>query len=62
MDKRTNIAMYIITNIVIGLNIYYLFGDDLLLNSKDEEKNRSTNKSTNNVFFKKEFTIISINL
>lgn len=57
-----NIAIHVITNKVIRLNICYLFGDNLLLNFKNKRKNRSTNKSNDNVFFKEKLTIMGINL
>lgn len=51
MGERINIAMHTITNGAIGLNIRNLFGNNLLLNSKNEKKNRGTNEGNNNVFF-----------
>ncbi len=54
MSKRTNIIMNTITNSTTRLNIYDLFGDNLLLNSKDKKKNKSINKDNNNIFFEKE--------
>ena len=62
MNKRTNIAMHVITNGTMGLNIYYLFKDDLLLNSGDERKNKGINKGNDNVFFEEKLTTTDINL
>lgn len=53
--------MHTITNSVTRLNIYNLVDDNLLLNFKNEKKNRSTNKGNNNIFFRKELIIIYIN-
>lgn len=62
MGKRTNIAIYGITNSAKGLNMQDLFGDNLLLNSEDERKNGGTNKGNDDVLFKEKLTITSINL
>lgn len=62
MSKRINIVTYAMTNNVTELKRRDLFGNNLLLNSKDKRKNRSINKNNNNVFFEKELTITGINL
>lgn len=64
MGKHINNATHAITNNVTGLNICYLFsnnlfsnnllGNNLLLNSKNKRENRSANKSNDNVFSKEE--------
>lgn len=62
MGKHINIAIFTIANSIIRVNICYLFGDNLLLNSKNEKKNKGRNKSNNDILSKRKLTTIGTNL
>ncbi len=62
MSERTDIAMNETTYSATELDIRYLFGDDLPLNSKDERKNRTTNDGKINILSKEEFTTTGTDL
>lgn len=62
MGKYTNIAMYPNINSVTGLNIRDLFGDNSLLNSKDERETKGINKSNDDILSEEELITTGINL
>lgn len=51
IDKHINIFIHTITKNATELNMYNLFGNNLLLNFKIKKDNKSTNKSNDNIFF-----------
>lgn len=57
-----NIAMHIITNSATRLNMCDLFGNDLLLNSKNKRENGGPNKGNDNILSEKKLIIMGTNL